>query len=73
MRVEGVSGRAAQLGTQMPPTAAAVAWGTHNAGEIDGQTRQHAGLIHLLGVEQIAIGMNETDCGLAGDKKDRHH
>merc|ERR1712193_496898 len=42
------------------------------AGEIQGQTRQHARLINLLGVKQIVIGVNKMDCDTAGYKKDRY-
>merc|ERR1712110_499567 len=37
----------------------AIAKGNHKAGEIQGQTRQHSRLINLLGVKQIAIGVNK--------------
>merc|ERR1712048_1314260 len=43
----------------------AIAKGNHKAGEIQGQTRQHSRLINLLGVKQIAIGVNKV-----GWKKD---
>merc|ERR1711904_151312 len=39
----------------------AIARGNHKAGEIQGQTRQHARLINLLGVKQIVIGINKMD------------
>ena len=39
--------------------------GNHKAGEIQGQTRQHSRLIDLLGVKQIAIGVNKMDCDTA--------
>merc|ERR1712164_95599 len=50
----------------------AIARGNHKAGEIQGQTRQHARLINLLGVKQIVIGVNKMDCDTAGYKKDRY-
>merc|ERR1712118_58247 len=50
----------------------AIARGNHKAGEIQGQTRQHARLINLLGVKQIAIGVNKMDCDTAGYKKERY-
>merc|ERR1712048_1182246 len=50
----------------------AIARGNHKAGEIQGQTRQHSRLINLLGVKQIAIGVNKMDCDTAGYKKDRY-
>merc|ERR1711964_166196 len=43
----------------------------HKAGEIQGQTRQHARLINLLGVKQIMIGVNKMDCDLAAYSKER--
>merc|ERR1712054_465218 len=48
----------------------AIAKGNHKAGEIQGQTRQHSRLINLLGVKQIAIGVNKMDCDTVGWKKD---
>merc|ERR1712005_98900 len=50
----------------------AIARGNHKAGEIQGQTRQHARLINLLGVKQICIGVNKMDCDTAGYKKERY-
>ena len=29
--------------------------GNHKKGEVQGQTRQHARLLHLLGVEQVSL------------------
>merc|ERR1712039_1165030 len=49
----------------------AIQRGNHKAGEIQGQTRQHARLINLLGVKQLVIGVNKMDCDTAGYKKDR--
>jgi len=46
--------------------------GNHKAGEIQGQTRQHARLINLLGVKQLIVGVNKMDCDVAGYKKDRY-
>merc|ERR1712160_78543 len=46
--------------------------GNHKAGEIQGQTRQHSRLINLLGVKQIAIGVNKMDCDTAGYKQSRY-
>jgi elongation factor 1-alpha len=51
--------------------ATSVAKGNHKAGEVQGQTRQHALLINLLGVKQIIIGVNKMDCDLAGYKEAR--
>ena len=39
----------------------AIAKGDHKSGEIQGQTRQHAKLLGLLGVEQLIIGVNKMD------------
>merc|ERR1712188_258236 len=50
----------------------AIAKGNHKAGEIQGQTRQHARLINLLGVKQLGVGVNKMDCEVAGYKKDRY-
>ena len=46
--------------------------GNHKAGEIQGQTRQHARLINLLGVKQIAVCINKMDCDVAGYKNKRY-
>merc|ERR1712224_313147 len=35
--------------------------GDHKKSEVQGQTRQHARLLHLLGVEQIIVGVNKMD------------
>jgi len=35
--------------------------GNHKKGEVQGQTRQHARLLHLLGVEQVIVGINKMD------------
>ena len=43
----------------------AIAKGNHKAGKIQGQTRQHARLINLLGIKQICIGVNKMDCDVA--------
>jgi elongation factor 1-alpha len=43
----------------------AIARGNHKTGEVQGQTRQHARLINLLGVKQIVIGVNKMDCDVA--------
>jgi elongation factor 1-alpha len=44
---------------------AAIAKGNHKAGEVQGQTRQHALLINLLGVKQLIVGINKMDCDVA--------
>merc|ERR1712159_817526 len=38
-----------------------IARGNHKSGEVQGQTRQHARLINLLGVEQLIVGVNKMD------------
>jgi len=43
----------------------AIQRGNHKAGEVQGQTRQHARLINLLGVKQIMVGVNKMDCDVA--------
>merc|ERR1712004_76994 len=50
----------------------AIQKGNHKAGEVQGQTRQHARLINLLGVKQLSIGINKMDCDTAGYKEDRY-
>ena len=39
----------------------AIAKGDHKSGEIQGQTRQHAKLLGLLGIEQLIVGVNKMD------------
>jgi elongation factor 1-alpha len=38
-----------------------IAKGNHKKGEIQGQTRQHARLCHLIGIEQLIVGVNKMD------------
>jgi len=49
----------------------AIQKGNHKQGLVQGQTRQHARLINLLGVKQIIIGVNKMDCDTAGYKEER--
>jgi elongation factor 1-alpha len=44
---------------------AAIAKGNHKQGVVQGQTRQHARLINLLGVKQLIVGVNKMDCDVA--------
>lgn len=50
----------------------AIQKGDHKAGEIQGQTRQHARLLNLLGVKQLIIGINKMDSDIAGYKEARY-
>jgi len=50
----------------------AIQKGNHKAGEVQGQSRQHARLINLLGVKQLIIGVNKMDTDVAGYKKERY-
>ena len=47
----------------------AIQKGDHKAGEIQGQTRQHARLLNLLGVRQLIVGINKMDSDTAGYKQ----
>jgi elongation factor 1-alpha len=44
---------------------AAIARGNHKQGQVQGQTRQHARLINLLGCKQLLVGINKMDCDVA--------
>ena len=47
----------------------AIARGDHKTGEVQGQTRQHARLLYLLGVEQLIVGVNKMDsCNWSEDR-----
>jgi elongation factor 1-alpha len=50
---------------------AAIAKGNHKKGEVQGQTRQHARLINLLGCKQLIVGVNKMDCDTAKYKEER--
>merc|ERR1712048_158245 len=45
--------------------------GNHKKSEVQGQTRQHAHLLHLLGVEQIIVAVNKMDDKSVKYSKDR--
>lgn len=49
-----------------------IAKGNLKAGEVQGQTRQHALLINLLGVKQLIVGVNKMDCDTAKYGKERY-
>jgi elongation factor 1-alpha len=49
----------------------AIARGNSKLGEIQGQTRQHARLVNLLGIRQLIIAVNKMDCETAGYKESR--
>jgi elongation factor 1-alpha len=51
----------------------AIAKGNHKAGEVPGQTRQHALLINLLGVKQLIVGVNKMDADMAHYKEERYN
>merc|ERR1719359_2262527 len=38
-----------------------IAKGNHKKGEVQGQTRQHARLCHLIGIEQMIVAVNKMD------------
>jgi len=46
--------------------------GNHKKGQVQGQSRQHAQLIKLLGVKQLIVGVNKMDCKVASYKKERY-
>merc|ERR1712048_515105 len=50
----------------------AIQRGNHKAGEVQGQTRQHSRLINLLGVKQVAVGVNKMDCDVAKYSNERY-
>merc|ERR1712054_165618 len=65
-----ISGAAqADVGVLMVPSdgnfTTAIQKGDHKQGIVQGQTRQHARLINLLGVKQLVVGVNKMDCDVA--------
>lgn len=65
----------ADVGLLMVPAdsgfGVAVQKGDPRANEIQGQTRQHARLLNLLGIKHLIVGVNKMDSDLAGYKEDR--
>merc|ERR1712084_138828 len=51
----------------------AIQRGNHKQGLVQGQTRQHARLLNLLGVKQIIVGTNKMDCDVANYKEERYN
>lgn len=51
----------------------AIQKGDHKANEVQGQTRQHARLLNLLGVRQLIVGVNKMDSDVAGYKEARYN
>jgi len=74
-----ISGAAqADVGVLMVPAdgnfVVAIQKGDHKAGEVQGQTRQHARLINLLGVKQLIVCVNKMDAEpLAAYKEERYN
>lgn len=66
----------ADVGLLMVPSdgnfITSIAKGDHKAGQVQGQTRQHARLLNLLGVKQLIVGVNKMDCDVAGYKQERY-
>ena len=50
----------------------AIQKGNHKQGIVQGQTRQHARLINLLGVKQLVVGVNKMDCDVAKYSVERY-
>jgi len=65
----------ADVGVLMVPAdggfVVSLAKGDHKSGEIQGQTRQHARLLNLLGVKQLIVCVNKMDDALAGYSESR--
>jgi len=49
-----------------------IAKGNHKKGEVQGQTRQHARLCHLLGIEQLIVGINKMDLPVVNYSQERY-
>merc|ERR1712048_1206400 len=50
-----------------------IAKGNHKKNQVHGQTRQHARLCHLLGIEQLIVGVNKMDLGTVNYSQDRYN
>lgn len=50
-----------------------IARGNRKEGEVQGQSRQHARLINLLGVKQLIVGINKMDSDIAQYKEERYN
>jgi elongation factor 1-alpha len=50
-----------------------IAKGNHKKGEVQGQTRQHARLCHLIGIEQMIVGINKMDDVSVQYSEDRYN
>jgi elongation factor 1-alpha len=50
-----------------------IAKGNHKKGQVQGQTRQHARLCHLLGIEQLIVGINKMDDTSVNWAEDRYN
>ena len=48
-----------------------IARGNHKEGEVQGQTRQHARLLNLLGIKQLIVGINKMDSDTAKYSEER--
>ena len=73
-----ISGAAqADVGVLMVPAdgnfVTAVQKGDHKVGEVQGQTRQHARLINLLGVKQLIVCVNKMDSKPSADYKESRY
>merc|ERR1711939_852375 len=73
-----ISGAAqADVGILMVPAdgnfTTAIQKGDHKQGIVQGQTRQHARLINLLGVKQLVIGVNKMDADPSLYKEERYN
>jgi len=50
-----------------------IAKGNHKKGEVQGQTRQHARLCHLLGIDQVIVGINKMDSDSVNWSEERYN